>query len=369
MVQAMTCIAENVDVMEHRKKDIQDTEATIDNLKKLLNVTKKVVKATPLKNPNTVCTHENCVEIDQDELGQNIQRFRTNCHEKCHIRTEVDKFPNPELQRCWAMRGNGVCTSSAKCAECGHGWEVHMHTRVRYEPKTIFVVDSSIERQLKEATDAKGAKQKLLRETEELLKEYKEEQEQLRKACSVFGSFLARNGISPINKAFERYIKCEIQRLERLLGRLNVARGDVDDITPKIEGLKAQLKLHEKEVEDLNRLMDDGLSENSNAVIDAERIMKLKGDLFKLKHFGKQIKELSDAFDAGTANMNVLEGAEVKVESPHSSRCGAPRGRGRSRRGGRNRSTPPEPSGHDSKKVYHAKKGFVLYEPKTWIGW
>jgi GTPase SAR1 family protein len=287
LVEILKTIERSVNNQVTRQQLIASSEHTLHSLEAELTFKSSVLKTHRLSYPRTVCTHNNCCQIEQDAEGTQRKVFKQACHHQCSIKAPEASYPEPCLQGCYAMRGAGQSTSAATCAECGHGWALHMHTMVEYTHEEKTFENLTVRKQFDDAKTNKDKMEVLLADAEQILSEMKEERKIISQTSATFSVFLAHCGLAPINNAFIPYIEVQIDRETDFLNQPLITEEMKESRQKVLDGLLKAKEMHELEVADISAAMKEQTSE----LPTPESIKDKQQALFALKHFGKQIRD------------------------------------------------------------------------------
>ncbi|KAH7176743.1 hypothetical protein EDB81DRAFT_49645 [Dactylonectria macrodidyma] len=282
LTEPMTRIAEkiraSIDVNNDAIMELRDFELTRQELQQRLFVQKETLKSEKVESPQTVCTHDDCVEIRTDFEGKTETAttiYKTVCHQGCYL-TSVDrnKKGHPELQRCQAMNSAGMC-------KCGHTWMDHMHIYYQYVPTTYQHRDAATDRDLIKNADNIQLREEAIRMKKEAIEEFKLEHRQVQEAAIQFGFFLKRHAITPYNDATVEYIDMLIDQERR---KMKV--GGSDQRHSKLEKEKAD---YLQRVEVLEKAMKQG---DESKLLDDTGVAQLVDSLYGLPRFGDDLRNI-----------------------------------------------------------------------------
>jgi len=145
------------------------------------------------------------------------------------------------------------------------------------------VTDSAIEKQLKTHADDVTLKQTAIKELQNVTKEYEWEHKQVQQAAAQFGLFLKRNSLSPINDATIAYIDFLI-----------AAEKDKIEAGGNKQKLRA-LEADRREYLETIKVLTVNMESNANfKALDEEGVSRLVKELYKLKHFGKNLQSVKN---------------------------------------------------------------------------
>ncbi|RSL68851.1 hypothetical protein CEP53_002391 [Fusarium sp. AF-6] len=284
LTEPMTFIAEkirlSIDVNDDAIRELRDFELTRQQLQQRLFVQKETLRSEKVDNPQTVCTHDNCVEIRTDFEGRTDTEattiYKTVCHDRCWL-TSVDrnKKGHPELQGCAAMDLAGMCNG------CGHSWMDHMHIYYKYVPTTYQHRDEATDRDLIKNADNIQLREEAIRMKKEAIEEFKLEHRQVQEAAIQFGFFLKRHAITPYNDATIEYIDMLIDQ-----ERQKMKVGGSNQRHKKLEKEKAE---YLQRVDVLEKAMKEG---DESKLLDDTGVAQLVESLYGLPHFGNDLRNI-----------------------------------------------------------------------------
>ncbi|KAJ3533254.1 hypothetical protein NM208_g8070 [Fusarium decemcellulare] len=298
LTEPMAFIAEkiraSIDVNNDAIKELRDFELTRHELQQRLFVQKETLKSEKVEQPQTVCTHDDCVEIRTDFEGK-IETattiYKTVCHQGCYLRSvDRNKKGHPELQKCCAMNGAGMC-------KCGHSWMDHMHIYYKYVPTTYQHRDAATDRDLSKNADNIQLREEAIRMKKEAIEEFKLEHRQVQEAAIQFGFFLKRHAITPYNDATIEYIDMLIDQ-----ERQKMKVGGSDQRRRKLEKEKAE---YLQRVEVLEKAMKQG---DESKLLDDKGVAQLVDSLYGLPRFGNDLR-------------NIVKSQEIAAESTYRERA------------------------------------------------
>ncbi|KAF4949030.1 hypothetical protein FGADI_9315 [Fusarium gaditjirri] len=283
LTEPMTFIAEkisaSIDVNNDAIKELHDFELTRQELQERLFIQKETLKSERVDKPQTVCTRDECVEIRTDFEGKTDTAttiYKTVCHPGCFLKSvDRNKKGHPELQRCWAMKSNGICH------QCGHPWMDHMHIYYQYVPTTYQHRDAAIGRDLSENASIIELKAEAIRTKKEAIEEFKLEHRQVEEAAIQFGFFLKRHAITPYNDATIEYLDMLIDQ-----ERQKMQVGGSKQRHKKLEKQKAG---YLQRVEVLEKAMKQG---DESKLLDDKGVAHLVESLYGLPHFGDDLRNI-----------------------------------------------------------------------------
>ncbi|KAJ3467828.1 hypothetical protein MRS44_005392 [Fusarium solani] len=283
LTEPMTFIAEkiraSIDVNNDAIKELRDFELTRQQLQQRLFIQKETLTSEKVDRPQTVCTHDECVEIRTDFEGKTDTAttiYKTVCHEGCYLKSvDRNKKGHSELQGCAAIDLAG------KCRKCGHSWMDHMHIYYKYVPTTYQHRDAATDRDLIKNADNIQLREEAIRMKKEAIEEFKLEHRQVQEAAIQFGFFLKRHAITPYNDATIEYLDMLIdqERQKIKAGGSNQRRG-------KLEKEKAE---YLQRVEVLEKAMRQG---DESKLLGDTGVAQLVESLYGLPHFGDDLRNI-----------------------------------------------------------------------------
>jgi len=239
-----------------------------------------------LEYPRTVCTDKACVKyvpVGKDQIKQ--PNYVQHCHKQCRLGGSVspEVIGDVKLQGCAAMSNN-------VCKECGHHYTLHMHrTYDLHQVKTEFISDE-VQAQLDGAKNKKQRAEANKKCLENLVLEFREEKEEIRKIGADFAAFLNTFAIIPFNDAMGAYIDKQIKEEEEK-PQNKEQRKIVEDLIKEKDAYEEQKNIIEKALAEL-RDSDEGKEKA------AKTIKELQARAFKLKHFGADVKKVFDKINS-----------------------------------------------------------------------
>ncbi|XP_054166279.1 uncharacterized protein LOC128963777 [Oppia nitens] len=311
-------IADNLKECQLRTQRILHFEGNIKDLMNELYIPVIDIASTPLTDPRTVCSDNNCCESENID-GNVVKHYKTVCHWKCYLKyddgnvignrglldcqafneykqTGPDRQVRPEDANlhpdnsCVADPVTGLITvhyaeriKHDYCQTCGHSYMVHLH--VNYETRKIktkrrdeakYALITSDE----EARDAQRDKVNELMDRQKLLAE---ESKIINECMAMFAVFLKHNALTPFNDAFMDYVE-HLIRDEEQNNRLvsGVKQQSVKQLKDMLEQYK-----HERD-----SILDAMKKGDNYKTVTLEDIDNCVNRLNKLPINGKKIQEL-----------------------------------------------------------------------------
>ncbi|RGP64187.1 p-loop containing nucleoside triphosphate hydrolase [Fusarium sporotrichioides] len=281
LTEPMTAIAEkiraSIDVNEDAIKELQEFELTRKELQQRLFVQRESLMSVKVERPQTVCTHDDCVEIRTDLEGttEATTVYKTVCHEGCFlISVDRNRKGHPELQSCFVMGQNGIC-------KCNHSWMDHMHIHYKYVPTMTQHRDKAIDEDLSKNANKIQLREEAIRMKKEAIEEFKLEHWQIQEAAIQFGFFLQRHAITPYNDATVEYhdILIDQERQKMKVGGSN----------RRHRKLKKEKAEYLENVEVLEKAMKHG---DESRLLDDSGVAQLVDSLYGLPQFGGDLRNI-----------------------------------------------------------------------------
>ncbi|KAF9769215.1 hypothetical protein IL306_013376 [Fusarium sp. DS 682] len=289
MVEISQEIRKNLGLLDEKMKELNDTRLSGDELRKRLHLERIKMVPKKLDKPRTVCKNKHCCELRTNPDGEPVQVYKTICHDDCNLKDVVeDCVGHAELINCRAFKEN-----KKTCKNCKHRWQEHMHFLYELKETKEKVKDQEIERRLRANASDVTLRQKGIERVQQLEKEYRSEQKKLRKATAQFVAYLRENSAKAFNDATEEYydqlIKIEKDKIQ--YGKDN--RLDVDANRKKLQGLTHDRDKHLELVRTIKENMH-APRDQTEELLTPDGVEKLIRELYELKHFGNNLKNMRD---------------------------------------------------------------------------
>ncbi|CAG2109897.1 unnamed protein product [Medioppia subpectinata] len=299
-------IADNVKQCEEHSVEINEFTGTIEELNNKLYIPSVDIITVPLDRPKTVCSDGECCEAKIINGVTDITYTR-ECHSPCYLVLNTgDIMGNTALLRCKAFnkesrsdRNRGELKSwwlarvlskpsekrkekgaqSNECHVCGHSYEKHMQLLYETQQRVTKVTDQAVNTQIKSVQMAADLKERQLRSLDKRVAELNAENKIIAQSVPKFACFLANNALTPINDAFEDYVRHLIANERRGLA---TSGADSRVTTERLEQMLDQYK-DEKELIKSKMNEPDAGSPGSitlaeiNACVERLRMLKHKG--------------------------------------------------------------------------------------------
>jgi hypothetical protein len=156
-----------------------------------------------------------------------------------------------------------------------------MHVIFELKEHLVTVTDNAVEQQLQQHADDITLRQTAIATLDQTIKEYEKEHDTIRLSAATFGAFLKMHSITPINDATEAYLQFLIKGEQ---DKVDVGGNDI-----KLNGLMEDLRRHKEIV----KVLTDSTNSNPGSVdLSEANVGKMVQDLYRLKHFGKNLRSL-----------------------------------------------------------------------------
>ncbi|CAG2105159.1 unnamed protein product [Medioppia subpectinata] len=307
-------IADNVKQCEKHKVEINHFTGNIEALRNSLYMNKIQIKSVPLNYTKTVCSDSRCCEHTVVD-GVTQTNYKTACHSPCYLH-------GGDLTRCIAfnrhstddrVRTKGFFSEIARsfrdsthgsdnCLHCGHSYTQHLHITYDTKPEVIRVIDPGVSARISTAQSSAAAKQQLIRVMDQQIAELNAESETIVKSMSMFACFLANNALTPMNDAFEDYVR-------HLIANERHSTSGADSVVT-ITRLERVLKIYESEKQLIMSAMSGSAVGFQGSVITAEQIDENVGKLCMLKHKGQDIRTMLDMQRAAKAQIHAAHNTQ-----------------------------------------------------------
>jgi predicted GTPase len=290
LADANEVIESNIKLFNDRKKELENTDENLADLKKKIKASHIVIEAQPLPYPKTVCGSINCtsgVVIPNTEQYQTS--YDTICHDHCYLTgVKVEQRGDPALKNCAAMCGKPICQT------CRCPWEMHLHIRFDQKKVTIQIEDEEIKKLIEKNESNAVLKKTMIRNCEKTIDEYRGEQKEILRTSLRFGAFIQANALLAQNDAFEIHVEHTIEEEEKLL--------EIGGDKTKLDNLKKSLAEYRQE----KIMLEEGKGDISSGhrTITPDEIEVMKAQLFALKHCGGQLQQLFKETEDGLAMNN-----------------------------------------------------------------
>lgn len=281
----------NPQICEDKKAQISILRERSAALLRLLRVNKVQLRPVALEKPRMVCTNANCVDYRDDGSGEGrvVTVYKTICHDGCYLtNVRPDEIASPGFLKCEIFDNSGQCT------QCNHPQQQHMHVLYNLEEKVVTVVDSEVEAHLAGCAEEIRLLETALKDFETLQNECHGERVEVERVMQRLAGLLEHNSIVLYNDATLQYLdEVLIPNASRTSRRLNA---------------RESRRNYETFVGMIQRNLDLAPAEQLRYTISEEKIQQQLEQLYKMKHFGAQIKQAC----AGVATMYVKQAREAR---------------------------------------------------------
>ncbi|CAG2107057.1 unnamed protein product [Medioppia subpectinata] len=301
-------IADNVNQCEKHRTEVNECMGSIDELRTKLDIPSVEIISVPLDRPQTVCSAEQCIERVTNHGVTHIN-YKTKCHSPCYLSFgDGNIVGNDGLLRCNAFNEYstsdcesygfldmlllpyvaliGLFTEQTECHECGHSYDQHMHMVNETQTKVTMVRDPEVDTAIESTRSAAEAKEEHIKSLDQRIAELKAENETIVQSMSLFACFLANNALTPINDAFEEYIRHLIAN-----ERHNTFNANSGATITRLEHV---LKQYNNEKQLIIREMDGSAASAKRSSITIKEIDDRVNKLCSLKHKGPEIRAMLD---------------------------------------------------------------------------
>ena len=305
LVDVLMNLDDNVNLLDHKKKEMENNENSIKWMKEKLYVPHLQLITIPLPKPSTICAHEDCSE-KYEVHGAIKYRYKRICHENCYLQNIGNEILGPEeLRNCQAFKNSCNEFCNEFCNKCSHHYKRHMHVNYITELKESKIIDSKMQTQIDDEESAKIASKKMiekLRNQQELLIE---EQKKIVNSIAKFSFFFERNSLITSADAFEGYFENLIEN-EYSLNK----KGANNEL--HINKLVSILNYYRQKKDEFNKHL---IGKNGNCLIKTEHIMDEIDNLYQMEFSGKQIKEIHEKELTAKREETVEMNPPVQIET------------------------------------------------------
>ncbi|CAG2101743.1 unnamed protein product [Medioppia subpectinata] len=289
-------IADNVKQCKEHSVEINEFSGTIEELSHKLYIPSVEIITVPLDRPKTVCSDGECCE-EEIINGVTDITYTRECHSPCYLNNS-SKIGSTELLKCkafnqnsnndlapgeskqsWLRRTFSEQKPSEQCLICGHSYKKHL--TLVYETKMHIndVTDQMVHNEVKSVQMAADLKERQLRSLDKRVAELNAESETIVQSMSMFACFLANNALTPINDAFEQYVRHLIDNERKGFTTSDAdSRVTIERLEQMIEQYKDEKALIKSKMNEPN-VGSPGLITLAeiNACVDRLRMLKHKG--------------------------------------------------------------------------------------------
>ena len=270
-------IQTNIKLASDKKKELQNGNFDLEDLKKRLQITQIGLEPNLLGYPRTVCTDPSCTRVIT--IGESTKvDYVTHCHPHCYLDgVKQECINNVELKQC-------ACMSNNVCKVCSHDWSVHMHISYENKQVEVQVVDTNIQSMIDQKCDTHKLIEASIDSIQDLIKELEEEQREIINISAKFARFTHKNAIAVFNDDLDAYLDLLIREEEskRQSGAQN------DQVLAGLRNVK-QNYIEQKKI--FTTTLQQNVADDE---ISSEDIDDLIDELFNLPLNGATIKSVVD---------------------------------------------------------------------------
>jgi hypothetical protein len=307
MLQVSKTILRSISESEKKRLELDQTNATGEDLKAKLRIPKTVVEAHESDRHVTACNHIDCVKkvdgkperaktsnkiVEEEKIRKSLCKFSSTTdftvrepadfspgHNPCSLREIRAYVPGAlGLKGCAAFdKNNGVCYT------CKHGWRDHEHILVWYTEMTEITDDPEVVLLLSKTNNEVKAKAAALGALDNQIAEFKEEHRKIQEAAAKFTVYMQQNSITVYNDAALEYLRHLIKE-----ENVKVQLGGDDT---RLEALKKECEQYQAYVDTIHTARKRGLP---GAVPDEQGVSRLVQELYSMKHYGKDLQKVAN---------------------------------------------------------------------------
>ncbi len=279
----------NLQVIEDKRKELFLTDEDMHDLGKKLKVPVIDLEQRPFKQPRTVCTAPECIDVRTVGLVTKTN-YRQRCHDPCYLTgVQAELINNSALLQCVAMRG------SESCSKCHCSYKMHMHIYYECVEIEVHIEDSAIKELIAQKAGGKDLIAQSIKTLEERSQDLESEKEFLTKCTAKFAVFLKSNAIAPYNDSFQDYLEHLISN-ERTK---NISAGASNLVV--IEGLEKMLAAYKEEKRILDNVMtsvDLNSIPDGASLLTPASIKALEQELYAMKINGARLQKFREGCQA-----------------------------------------------------------------------
>ncbi|KAK0422131.1 hypothetical protein QR680_007384 [Steinernema hermaphroditum] len=271
----------NKRIIRAMKMSLMQTKKKSVDLSKMLNYQQTVVECVPLNKPRTVCASHSCTgKIPIPGTKETMVVYKTVCHDGCGVRgSTLDKYPNPRLQYCRALKSD-----ISKCVNCGCSWNCHLHISYEHVQRTKNMINRSVQNVLNKNDDKRVQLQDVITGLEERFAVLNSQELKVKSIAAKFMAFLQSNAIAVTNDAYGEYLKMCIDQAKQEVA----ATGEGQQ---KVEELEKYLREYEQEVAIFSARV------KGNEKITVEDVEDMKNELKNMSELGPQFCSFMNALE------------------------------------------------------------------------
>ena len=309
MAEISRNIQRNLEVVEDKTKEIEECKSSLAELQQKRKIPIIVLVPKQLGYPRTVCTSSHCVRYHTiPETKLTTTDYISHCHPQCNLEgVVVERYPNPELQRCGAMN------EFLKCKKCGCGWNKHMHITYENEETIENCIDQTTQKRIESKQSVKEAKEVIIQGLNRRGSMLKKEQQFITEASAKFGRFLKTNAIAPYNDAMADYLDTLI-RQER-------EKVDAGGDGQTLDRMRDMQRAYKEEINILEQSMNSK-GDDSN-ILRTQDVEELVEKLYKLPINGPTMRKTFEVAKAGNSKMVASNEVHCHVKKVTKSAAGS----------------------------------------------
>ncbi|OCK85677.1 hypothetical protein K432DRAFT_439107 [Lepidopterella palustris CBS 459.81] len=331
LTKPMTTISQTIDYnigqLKEDTKELNSTKLRGEDLNKRLCSYKTFPYTETTSKPHTVCANASCRQFRHDADGIAISSYKTVCHPDCQLSVEVggaevtvDELGHPALRNCWAFYRDTDKGRQDNCFICGHNWKEHMHIMYRTLERTVAVEDPDVAKELKLNRTEEESKTAAIAFKTKLIAAFESERNQIQRATGKFSLFLSKNSITTYNDATTAYLDHLIkeEQINVQMARSNLQKANhitegtrrkdhqqlINALTNKLDlaiarkdSLEEERDNHEECVRVLTQNFEAG---KTSELLTDRQVEELIESLYRLEHFGAQLKALKTGIERAT---------------------------------------------------------------------
>ena len=194
-----------------------------------------------------------------------------------------ESLNDPKIKDCACMDD-----TKEQCADCGHGWQMHMHVRYEYIGEEEDVIDQSVQDMINQKMSSKAMLEAAIETLRSRIEEYENEQASMISIGAKFALFLKQNAIAIFNDDLEEYLNLVIREEEQ-----KQQSGDNNENV--LLGLREVKKNYQEQKKIFNFLDDQKSQPSAVQQMTPAEIDALIEQITALEINGQQLKGALDA--------------------------------------------------------------------------
>ncbi|KAI9337158.1 hypothetical protein DFJ73DRAFT_892122 [Zopfochytrium polystomum] len=280
LVKIAQTIDENVVAVGAKKVDVEDSKKRGRSLEDRLTVNVRKFKVVTLDRPRTVCTNSTCFKVVTGDLSTSNEIQHFSCHSPCYLNgIPLNQANHPHLRKCSSMM-DGKCLA---CASRGHNcsYEMHKHMVTDLEFFEEVVEVQSVKDDINKNKLKMNEYEMALQSLDAMIQKLEGEKSAVLEATAKCVTFVQLESLVTPNDQVIGHFKVEIAGLERV-------REKTPQQEKALENLRKLKQRYEAELELLTTYgsKTDPKPEKISIAAMQENLTAL----YKLEHFGKEIK-------------------------------------------------------------------------------